>query len=60
MTFVPESTEDPQASSELMLLPDGRMLAHHLTPELALVLRQITGVSEAITPSAESPVPDPS
>jgi hypothetical protein len=62
MTLLPESTEDSQASqasSELMLLPDGRMLAHHLTPELALVLRQITGVSEASTSSAES-VPDPS
>lgn len=60
MTLVPKSTEDSQASSELMLLPDGRMLAHHLTPELALVLRQITSVSETTTPSAESPVPDPS
>ena len=60
MTLLPESTEDFRASSELMLLPDGRMLAHHLTPELALVLRQITGVPEATTSSAESAVSDPS
>ena len=25
--------------SELLLLPDGRILAHHLTPELAALLR---------------------
>ncbi|MFM8877760.1 MAG: hypothetical protein ACKOKG_01300 [Verrucomicrobiota bacterium] len=28
-----------QVVSELMLLPDGRILAHHLTPELAALLR---------------------
>ena len=28
-----------QVVSELMLLPDGRILAHHLTPELAAFLR---------------------
>jgi hypothetical protein len=26
--------------SELLLLPDGRILAHHLTPELAEAVRQ--------------------
>ena len=60
MTPVPESTEDFRASSELMLLPDGRILAHHLTPELALMLRPITDEPNASIPSAESPVPDPS
>lgn len=31
--------EPVQVVSELMLLPDGRILAHHLTPELAALLR---------------------
>jgi hypothetical protein len=26
--------------SELLVLPDGRILAHHLTPELAEAVRQ--------------------
>ncbi|MBN9692189.1 MAG: hypothetical protein J0M24_18240 [Verrucomicrobia bacterium] len=60
MTRLPDSTDDPQASSELLLLPDGRILAHHLTPELALVLRPITDSSDATLPSVESPVPNPS
>lgn len=29
------------ASSEIMILPDGRILAHHLTPELAQVLQSL-------------------
>jgi len=39
--------------SELMLLPDGRILAHHLTPELASFLRTVLD-SEDSTPD-----PDP-
>ncbi len=31
-----------EATSELLLLPDGRILAHHLTPELATVLHAAT------------------
>jgi hypothetical protein len=35
--------------SELMLLPDGRILAHHLTPELASFLRTV------LDPKASTP-----
>ena len=55
MTPLPESAEDFPASSELMLLPDGRILAHHLTPELAQVLRQLSDVVESTSSSQKSP-----
>jgi hypothetical protein len=42
--------------SELMLLPDGRILAHHLTPELASFLRTVLD-PEASTPDPESTTP---
>jgi hypothetical protein len=42
--------------SELMLLPDGRILAHHLTPELASFLRTVLDPEDA-TPNPESPTP---
>jgi len=38
--------------SELMLLPDGRILAHHLTPELASFLRTV------LDPKASAPDPE--
>jgi hypothetical protein len=39
-----------------MLLPDGRILAHHLTPELASFLRTVLD-SEDSTPDPESTSP---
>lgn len=42
--------------SELMLLPDGRILAHHLTPELASFLRTLLD-PKASTPEPESTTP---
>ena len=42
--------------SELMLLPDGRILAHHLTPELASFLRTVLD-PKASTPDPESTTP---
>ncbi len=57
MTPLPEPREDFPASSELMLLPDGRILAHHLTPELAQVLRQVSGFVESSSLPLESPPP---
>ena len=42
--------------SELMLLTDGRILAHHLTPELASFLRTVLD-SEDSTPDPESTSP---
>ena len=42
--------------SELLLLPDGRILAHHLTPELASFLRTLLD-PKASTPEPESTTP---
>ena len=42
--------------SELMLLPDGRILAHHLPPELASFLRTVLD-PKASTPDPESTLP---
>ncbi|HRI13730.1 MAG TPA: hypothetical protein PLX89_12080 [Verrucomicrobiota bacterium] len=36
------STAFTAAHSEIMLLPDGRILAHHVTPELADLLRGVS------------------
>jgi hypothetical protein len=35
------------ACSEIMLLPDGRILAHHLTPELAELLEHLSDCRSA-------------
>ena len=45
--------EPVEVVSELLLLPDGRILAHHLTPELAALLR---GALDSGTP-ATHPAP---
>jgi hypothetical protein len=52
---VPEPDSVPVVS-ELLLLPDGRILAHHLTPELASFLRTLLD-PKASTPEPESPTP---
>ncbi len=36
-----------EAGSELLLLPDGRILAHHLTPELAAFVRDVLNKPDA-------------
>lgn len=53
-----------EAGCELMLLPDGRILAHHLTPELAALIERVfpkpVGTppgADTLPPSAESPTP---
>lgn len=33
--------EDRQSSAELLILPDGRILAHNITPEVARLLREL-------------------
>lgn len=48
----PADTETPNAApvevgSELLLLPDGRILAHHLTPELAAFVRDVLNTPDA-------------
>lgn len=44
---IPVTVDPPAAehwaSSEVRLLPDGRILAHHLTPELAVILARVAG-----------------
>lgn len=47
------------AESELMLLPDGRILAHHLTPEIAAWLGEAAGaLTDGPAPvTAQTPAP---
>lgn len=52
----PDSVPMVSVVSELMLLPDGRILAHHLTPELASFLRTLLD-PKASTPEPESTTP---
>jgi len=52
----PDSIQAISVVSELLLLPDGRILAHHLTPELASFLRTVLD-SEGATPNPESTTP---
>ena len=52
----PDSIQAVPVVSELLLLPDGRILAHHLTPELASFLRTVLD-PEAATPDPESNTP---
>jgi hypothetical protein len=40
--------EDRQASGELLILPDGRILAHNITPALARLLSAIDPDDEAM------------
>jgi hypothetical protein len=52
----PDSIYAVPVVSELLLLPDGRILAHHLTPELASFLRTLLD-PKASTPEPESTTP---
>ena len=52
----PDSIQAVPVVSELLLLPDGRILAHHLTPELASFLRTVLD-PKASTPDPESTTP---
>ena len=38
------------SSSELLLLPDGRVLVHNLTPQMARVLHQLNPNDDTIKP----------
>ncbi len=40
--------EDGESSGELLILPDGRILAHNISPEMAAVLTEIDPGNEAI------------
>ncbi|MBI4622835.1 MAG: hypothetical protein HY736_06365, partial [Verrucomicrobia bacterium] len=40
--------DDHQSSGELLILPDGRILAHNITPALARVLATLDPANEAM------------
>ncbi len=40
------------ATTDLLLLPDGRILVHNLTPTMAEVLKQLNPLDEQIQPRA--------
>lgn len=56
---IESSDAEHWASSEVRLLPDGRILAHHLTPELAAILARVAGQPEdSFTTPGAVPAPD--
>jgi hypothetical protein len=52
MTRQPEGS--PESHSELLLLPDGRILVHNLTQAMAEVLRELNQFENTIRPRAET------
>lgn len=46
--------EAPPLVSELLILPDGRILVHNLTPAFARVLQELNPADTQIQPRAES------
>ena len=40
--------------SELLLLPDGRILVHNLTQTMAVILRELNSCEDIIRPRAEA------
>lgn len=54
------TVEDGQSSGELLILPDGRILAHNITPALARLLAEIDPDNTAIRDRASLPPPPPS
>ncbi len=48
------ATESP-AASEILLTPDGRILAHHLTPELAAVLHHLSAPMQSLATEPQLP-----
>jgi hypothetical protein len=51
------------ASCELLITPDGRIMAHHLAPELAAVLASLNptdpGMQQRATPATLGPAEEP-
>ncbi len=46
------------ASAELLILPDGKILAHNLTPEVAAVLRELNSGDKQMKQRAARPKRD--
>lgn len=44
----------PGSHSELLILPDGRILVHNLTRTMAAVLRELNPADDTIRPRAEA------
>ena len=44
----------PESHSELLILPDGRILVHNLTQAMAEVLRELNQCEEVIQPRAKA------
>ena len=40
--------DDEQSTGELLILPDGRILAHNITPELARLLSELDPADDAM------------
>lgn len=54
-----EASVSPELHSELLLLPDGRILVHNLTQPMALALRKLNPDDTAINPRAETKLETP-
>ena len=50
------TVDDRQSSGELLILPDGRILAHNITPALARLLAEIDPTDAAMRERA-GPIP---
>lgn len=48
------TVDDAQSSGEILLLPDGRILAHNITPALARLLAELDPTNAAMTERARS------
>lgn len=48
--------DDGQDSGELLILPDGRILAHNITPALARLLTELDPADEAMRARAASSI----
>jgi hypothetical protein len=50
------SAPEPPPTSDLLVLPDGRILAHNLTPALAGLLSQLIPGEKGLTRRARAPI----
>jgi hypothetical protein len=48
------SVEEGRSSAEILILPDGRILAHNITPAVAAVLAELDPADEAMRLRAAS------
>ena len=53
------TVEDRLSSGEILILPDGRILAHNITPALARLLSELDPADEAMRQRAAAGVAHP-